>query len=372
MGQVDEQVSASKVQCWRKGIRNRYPLWMYQNSTRPLSYVEAQRMLKLLIKDNAMFAFATDQGGSRFLQEHLKSASKAQLWTTFSLLKPYFLEICKDVFGNFVAQKYLELGSDAIRTEIVRTLNSSLSSLSLETYGCRVVQKLLECVEWQHKKSVARELEGSIVHFVYDENGNHVVQKIIECLESNEVAFVADEILGHAYNLAVHPYGSRIIQHLLDKVSKKKVRTLLSEIKQHTIALAKDQYGNYIIQWILENCSVERKEVVKKLKGRVAELSRQKFASNVIEQAFKCCSDGQLKMLTEELLNDTLIIRNERYPTLALLVNDQFGNYVVQTLLDSSTGPFRQRLVRSLRQCWKLNHNYGKRLLTKVDQLRLN
>lgn len=272
------------------------------------------------------------------------------------------------MFGNYVAQKYLELGSVAIRTEIVRMLNSSMSSLSRGMYGCRVVQKLLECVEYQQKKSAVRELEGSIIHFVYDQNGNHVVQKIIECLGSHEVAFVADEILGHTYSLAVHPYGCRIIQLLLEKVGKKKARTLLNEIKPHTIALARNQHGNYIIQWILEKCSVERREVVKKLKGRVAELSREKFASNVIEQAFKRCSDGELKMLAEELLNDTSI-GNERYPTLALLVNDQYGNYVVQTLLDSSTGPFRQRLLRSLRKCGKLNKNYGKHLLMKVDQM---
>lgn len=108
--------------------------------------------------------------------------------------------------------------------------------------------------------------------------------------------------------------------------------------------------------------------MLRRLVGRIAELSREKFASNVIEEAFKRSTDAQVKMLAEELLHDTSV-RNERYPTLALLVNDQFGNYVVQTLLDNTTGSFRQRLLLSLSKCGKLNQNYGQHLLMKVDKM---
>jgi len=243
----DKDVSSSQYKSQSKGIRNLYQPEMYLNP-KLLTFVEAQRMIKLIIEDNMVFAFATDQGGSRFLQEHLKSASTAQLWTTFALLRPNFVRICEDVFGNYVAQEYLELGSVKLKSEIVKILSSSVSSLSIGTYGCRVVQKLLECVELHHRKSVAKQFEGSVIDFVKDLNGNHVVQKMIECLGSQEVAFIADEILGSAYSLAVHPWGCRIIQLLLEKVERAKAIPLLGEIKQHTIALAKNEYGNYIIQ----------------------------------------------------------------------------------------------------------------------------
>jgi len=248
----------------------------------------------------------------------------------------------------------------------MNTLNSSMLSLSLGMYGCRVVQKLLECVGYEHKKSIAKQLKGSIINFVYDQNGNHVLQKMIECLRSQDIAFVADEIIGHSYSLAVHPYGCRIIQRLLEKVCRKKARPLLNEIKQHTVALSKNQYGNYIIQWIIKNCTIERNEVLRRLVGRVAELSREKFASNVIEEAFKRSNNAQVKMLAEELLHDTLG-RKERFSAVALLVNDQFGNYVVQTLLDKATEPFRERLLLSLSKCGKYNQDYGKHLL--IDQM---
>jgi len=335
----------------------------------PARILTLTETLKMLMeKDNMFFAFVTDQEGSRFLQQHLISATAEQLWSTFVHLKPDFIAICQDVFGNYVAQKYLELGSNELRGAVVETIKPSITSLSMGMYGCRVVQKLLECAAWEHKQVVAQQLAGSIIKFVYDQNGNHVVQKMIQCLGARDIGFVAEEISGYTYSLAMHPYGSRVIQRLLEKVSRRRARPLLNEIKQHTVTLSKNQYGNYIIQWIIKHCTVERKEVVAKLIGRVAELSREKFGSNVIEQAFKRSSHAQVKELAEELFRNTSP-RKGRYPTLTLLVNDQFGNYVIQTLLESSSGAFRQRLLQSLSKCGKVNKDYGKSRIVKVGQM---
>jgi len=113
---------------------------------------------------------------------------------------------------------------------------------------------------------------------------------------------------------------------------------------------------------------VERREVVVKLIGRVAELSREKFASNVIEQAFKRSSRAHRCELAEELLQDESS-QTKRCSTLAILVNDQFGNYVIQTLLDSSSGKFRERLLSSLSKCGKLKKDYGKNTLLKAGKM---
>jgi len=113
---------------------------------------------------------------------------------------------------------------------------------------------------------------------------------------------------------------------------------------------------------------MERREIVSKLIGHVTELSREKFASNVIEMAFEKSSQAHLRELAEELLHDGRS-KNGSYPTLALVVNDQFGNYVIQTLLELSSGAFRQRLLRSLSKCGRSNLDYGKNLLLKVGQM---
>jgi len=86
----------------------------------------------------------------------------------------------------------------------------------------------------------------------------------------------------------------------------------------------------------------------------------------VIETAFKRSSQAHLRELAEELLLDDPAKKGS-YPTLALLLNDQFGNYVIKTLLESSCGALRQRLLRSLSMCGRSNKDYGKNL--KVEQM---
>jgi len=327
---------------------------------------EALKML--MIEENTLFAFVTDQEGSRFLQENLGSATTEQLWRTFNHLKRDFVTISQDVYGNYIAQKFLELGSDELRSAVLETLLPNIPSLSMQLYGCRVVQKLLECGAWEHKSLVAKQFKGSIMTFVYDQNGNHVIQRLIERLNAKEIGFVVDEISGNTYSLAMHPYGSRVIQRLLTKFCRKKAQPLLNEIKQHTIALSKNQYGNWIIQWIIKHCVLERREVAVQLIGHVAELSKEKFASNVIEQLFKKSSRAHISALAEELLEDDSS-QTGRCSTLVTLVNDQYGNYVIQTLLDSSSGEFRQRLLASLSKCRKLEKDYGKNILLRVGQM---
>jgi len=328
-----------------------------------------KEVMNLLMNKKAMFlSFVTDQKGSRFLQKHLTLISSDELRSTFSRLKSDFVAVCQDVYGNYVAQKYVELGSGDLQSAIVETLKLSIPLLSVGTYGCRVVQKLLECASQENKLMVAQQLAGSIMKFVYDQNGNHVVQKMIVCLSPKEIGFVADEINGYTSKLAVHPYGSRVIQRLLEKLSRRMAEPLLKDIKQHIIALSKNQYGNYIIQWIIKHCAIERREIVSKLMGRVAELSREKFSSNVIEQAIKRSTRAHVRALAEELLRDSSV-QEGKYSTLARLVSDQFGNYVIQTLLMSSSGDFRLRLLRCLSKCGKLSKNYGKNLLGKVEKM---
>jgi len=84
--------------------------------------------------------------------------------------------------------------------------------------------------------------------------------------------------------------------------------------------------------------------------------------------AFKRSSQRHLRELAEELLQAGPTKKGS-YHTLALVVNDEFGNYVIKTLLESSSGAFRQRLLRSLSKCGRSKQNYGKNLLVKVAQM---
>merc|ERR1719233_2046570 len=204
----------------RRAKRNRFQRWSKETlrtsndkkisstdiMTPNLSIASNKRNLKKVNRNS----FSREISGSMFtlgqalkmlmIKENLGSATTEQLWETFNHLKRDFITISQDVYGNYIAQKYLELGSDELRSAVLETLLPNISSLSLQLYGCRVVQKLLECGAWEHKSLVAKQFKGSIMKFVFDQNGNHVIQKLIECLNPKDIDFVVDEISGYTYS----------------------------------------------------------------------------------------------------------------------------------------------------------------------------
>lgn len=77
-------------------------------------------------------------------------------------------------------------------------------------------------------------------------------------------------------------------------------------MNRNTSQLVQDQYGNYVIQHILEHGEAKDKAlVISKVKGHVLQLSKHKFASNVVE---KCVAYGNPQD-RQELIEEVLLTR---------------------------------------------------------------
>jgi hypothetical protein len=78
---------------------------------------------------------------------------------------------------------------------------------------------------------------------------------------------------------------------------------LLDELHRCTAQLVQDQYGNYVIQHILERGrEADKSMVVSKIRGQVLQLSKHKFASNVVEKCVDYGSKRDRQLLIEEVL----------------------------------------------------------------------
>lgn len=81
---------------------------------------------------------------------------------------------------------------------------------------------------------------------------------------------------------------------------------LLEELHRCTSQLVQDQYGNYVVQHILEHGKEQDKAmIIAKIRGHVLQLSKHKFASNVVE---KCVAYGR-KEDRHALIDEVLLTR---------------------------------------------------------------
>lgn len=327
--------------------------------------------------------FSGDQYGSRFIQQRLETASSEEKDTVFKELQTDSLQLMTDVFGNYVIQKFFELGNQVQKSIIAKQMEGNVLRLSLQMYGCRVVQKAIEHVLTDQQAVLIKELDGHVLQCVKDQNGNHVVQKAIESIPAKHIAFIIDAFQDQVFPLATHPYGCRVIQRMLEHCEPASKRMLLSELHKVIYDLIEDQYGNYVVQHVIERgYPADKEKVMLIVCSSILAFSRHKFASNVVEKCIIYGSDEQRDQLIEEILRpqqpaapasasagtgaDNAGPAAASVIPLTIMMKDQFGNYVIQKLLEITTSETRQhaRLVEAIRpllhQLKKVS--YGKHL----------
>jgi pumilio RNA-binding family len=107
------------------------------------------------------------------------------------------------------------------------------------------------------------------------------------------------------------------LEHCVD--SKKEI--VLDEIKKCHKILLDDQYGNYVIQHVLQyGRNLDRDSVLRiVVESGLLSLSKQKFASNVVEKLLKFGTPAQRKTIVREMLK----VRKSRQPEACCLYSSQ-------------------------------------------------
>lgn len=315
--------------------------------------------------------FTKDQHGSRFIQQKLPTASEEEKEAAFNEIRDIANELMTDVFGNYVIQKFFELGTRMQQQILLENMRGKIYELSLQMYGCRVVQRALEYVPLEGQLQIVLELRDHVLMCAKDQNGNHVIQKFIERVPFEEVRFILDCLNEHIYHLSTHPYGCRVIQRLLEFSTLEDQKNILDQLKRFIFHLIQDQYGNYVIQHVLEHGKAQdREDIFAVVLGSVVNFSKHKFASNVIEKCIKHGTLEQRKHILHEVMQSNEDLDKDTVDgdlSLAIMMKDQYANYVIQKLVEGFDARRREKklLVVKLRQYLKqlsMKNNYGKHL----------
>jgi pumilio RNA-binding family len=325
--------------------------------------------------------FARDQEGSRFIQAQLDIASPDEVNDLFHEIFEKPAELITDVFGNYVLQKMLEMATPEQLLFVASSLSGHVVFLTLQTYGCRVIQKCIEVMPPEAQNMIIAELEGNVAKCIQDQNGNHVIQKCVEVVPER-CAFIVNAFSGRVKELATHAYGCRVIQCILQQCPTHEP-AIFAELLQCIEELTLDQYGNYVVQHVLVHAKPGQIDaIVPKLSAGFYKFSTHKFASNVMEKFFAACNDAQrlsvVRQLTAEVVNMPLEDCGPEFghlhpAPLYLMMKDQFGNYVVQQVIDMSSEALRkemmdcaQKYVFALRR-----HPYGKHMVARLERAKL-
>uniref|UniRef100_J3LVY3 PUM-HD domain-containing protein n=1 Tax=Oryza brachyantha TaxID=4533 RepID=J3LVY3_ORYBR len=306
-----------------------------------------------------------DQYGSRFIQQKLENASPDDRERIFPEILTNAIALTTDVFGNYVIQKFFEFATESQLSQLADQLRGRFLELSFQMYGCRVVQKVIDVVDLERKISIVGELKDSVLRCISDQNGNHVIQKCIECVPEDHIPFVVEDVLKKIYLLCTHQYGCRVIQRVLEHCHNPATQTaVMFEIVERAFDLTEDKFGNYVVQHVLQHGKPEeRSSIIQKLSGHVVILSQQKYASNVVEKCLSFGTPDERDSLIREIVSSG--------QTFQALMKDQFGNYVVQRVLQTCDDKFLEVILSSIKMHLNelKNYTFGKHIVARVEKL---
>lgn len=308
----------------------------------------AKAPLSLITQD--IPSLAKDQYGCRFLQKRIDQsivtnvqARRSNFRIIFNEILPMFFELIIDPFGNYLIQRLIEYCSEKDLEFILESLSSDLCLISVNQHGTRALQKIIEKMNNEYQLSfLVKGLGPHIIQLIKDLNGNHVIQKILNKYPPEKCQFIYDSIIKNLMVVATHKHGCCVLQKCLNHVNSDQLSAFAEAILDYEtfVRLVNDQFGNYVLQYLISINSIEVDCRLFQNLGRngLSDLCNLKFSSNVIEKLLKNCYINEPVVRSFSELKFT-IIRQIFSTDINKLINDPYGNYVAQTLIDVLVHP---------------------------------
>lgn len=232
-----------------------------------------------------------------------------------------------------------EFRANKTRKWELRDIFGYVVEFSGDQHGSRFIQQKLETATSEEKQIVFDEIvPHNALQLIQDVFGNYVIQKLFEHGTQVQKTILANTMEGHILALSLQMYGCRVVQKAVEFILPEQQGAFVKELDPHVLKCVKDANGNHVIQKLIERVAPERLGFVNALRGNVYDLSTHPYGCRVLQRCFEHLPEDQTRPLMDEL-----------HKYMINLMQDQFGNYVVQFVLEQGKPHDRGQVIAKLR-----------------------
>lgn len=218
-----------------------------------------------------------------------------------------------------------------------------LASLCIDQHGCRFLQKKLEDRKPFQTQVIFQEVEASFVELMTDPFGNYLCQKLMEHGNAAQRLRLVEIAAPRLVPIALNMHGTRAVQKMLeflvpsnDEPPSPAIFTIIKAIRNHVVELIKDLNGNHVIQKCIYLLSPTFNQFIyDSVSSRVIEVATHRHGCCVLQRCIDNASDNQKRQLAHAI--------TEAAPR---LVQDPFGNYVIQYVLDLAIPEYTSLVIK--------------------------
>jgi pumilio RNA-binding family len=205
-----------------------------------------------------------------------------------------------------------------------RLSKPSSAQHSFTRNSCRVIQKALLVLDQASVCKIITELQDieEVIPFIFDPNGNHVIQRAIQIM-SNFAKSAADHgDIDAAVNL-MH-----------------QIKFIIDDVAANVEQLSKHRYGCRVVQRAIEYCPDEqRDEVLMKILACHRNLIEDQFGNYVIQQALTIGSEEIITAIVESLTEGDVIFKFSKH---------KYASNVVEAMLTSATAHHKEAILSAM------------------------
>ena len=272
---------------------------------------------------------------SRRAQGIIEKATPAQLEKVVAVLTPHLPKLMVDVYANYACQTLFLSCSPDQRLRLVHVLAPHFLAIAKDARGTHSLQALVSLITQPAEETVlVSAFQNHVPEVARHSAAAHVLVKLMTTCKSNSSLILP--LIDNLETLCTDSLGLLVVKASISGAAGKDKELLKAKLVKSCVQLMQDPYGNYAIQHMLEAwgwnaCSA----VLQQVRGRLAQLSSQKFASNTVERLLEQAPDQARDLLLQELL-EPIKLRE--------LLGNKFAQFVFKKALLLGGVAFRARL----------------------------
>ncbi|CCF51344.1 uncharacterized protein UHO2_04163 [Ustilago hordei] len=244
--------------------------------------------------------------------------------------------------GGGSAAANAALAKNARKAELEATtqledLQGDIFALCKDQHGCRFLQKKLEESMPAHRDMIFSETFTHFAELMTDPFGNYLCQKMLEYCTDEQRNLIVELVAPELVTISLNMHGTRAVQKMIDFLStRRQIHSIIVALSMNVVTLIKDLNGNHVVQKCLNRLGAEDNQFIyNAVAAHCVEVATHRHGCCVLQRCIDHASESQRVQLVAEITYNALT-----------LVQDPFGNYVVQYVLDLSIPRFTDAVVR--------------------------
>ena len=248
--------------------------------------------------------------------------------------------------NNKLSNDYLNHGKDLFyRNNIIpeihysvnkETKKEKLREMARDQNGCRYLQKMLDS-EPKMGNEVFDSLEKDLLTLSCGSFGNYLIQKLLSVIDISRINRFVDIILPFFVQISVSAHGTRVIQKLIDSIQNNcdLILKLNLVISQKLLELTTDPNSNHVIQKYVSVIKYPlNSPIYETITKNFLIIAKNKYGCCMMQRSIECGTQEQSSSLIY------LSLQHSKY-----LITDQYGNYVLQYIIQTKNAEFIQHIV---------------------------